>query len=122
MSVSFTPLPLGISSAARAPARVALAVAPGRVEVIVPEDYRNRGRASVAPTSGRQRQEADYMAKLAGLHGVARVLAQDAGRRGASRVRTLAAEQAADVLREAGHRAAAVAAAVVHRRQDGIAG
>lgn len=89
----------------RAAAAVALAVVTGRIEVIVPEEYRNVGRA--APRAGPRRarvNDGSYMSELGGLRGAARALALDAGRRGASKARSMAVEQAVDVLREAGHR------------------
>lgn len=105
LRISFTTYGVGMSSKPQAPAAVALAVSPGRIEIIVPEAFRNVGRPRPKQEPQPRRvYDGAYLTEAAGLYGAARALALDAGRRGASRVRALAADQAADVLREAGHR------------------
>lgn len=103
--LSFTALRVGVSGKARQPTSVALAAAPGRVEILVPDECLNAGRAG--PKTGARPArvyDGSYMAELGGLSGAARALALDAGRRGSCRTRALAVEQAVDVLRDAGRR------------------
>ena len=105
----FTPTRIGVSGKAREPLWVAVAAAPGRIEIMLPHDIRAARRVADGEDKPRvgpawQNRTTTFLEATAGTHGAARALALDAYRSEHATAYGVELGQLVDMLRNAGHR------------------
>lgn len=105
--ISFTALRGRLSARRLEPIRIAVAVEPGRIDVLVPENARAIPRpACAAASASKPQREArpSFVEAVAGTWGAARALALDRYGNDGSSKRAVGLEQMLSLLRNAGHR------------------